>query len=492
MGYHLPDLSENNFFAIRLDSPGVAIDIPMDAVRDQETGLLEKNSFATLASRQIREAGERGETLKLTMVHADDFDDLRARTNAEHAESALRTMGACLQVNAAGGQVAGHLQDGAFGFLHQPSLNVDKITSRVEEIFKAADPTGVGIVLNAGTIDADVASLTEADSVRVLLYTVNQFCESGGKKFAMSSLSENLQTMTRETTGKLARFRQMVEQNKFDIAYQPIVNLETEVIHHYEALSRFGKRIDRSPYDLITFAENTGVIADFDLAVAKRVLTWLVEENSKGMMYIIAVNVSGQSIANTVFVDALHDLLHKFDAIRCQLMFEITESSRIDDLEAANRFIQGLQKAGHKVCLDDFGSGAAALRYLHALEVDVVKIDGQYVRSAMQGPRNKAFLKAIAGLCHDLGITTIAEMIEEDEQADMLRESGVRFGQGYLYGKPSFDVGVFAEAPKRKRKPVPKEAAALANATMIMPAKTKAVTLSTGRPSRRPKMPHQR
>ena len=300
-------------------------------------------------------------------------------------------MGACLQANAAGGQAAGHLDDGAFGFLHKPGLDVEKITARVEEIFAAADPTGEGIALNSGTIEADVGSMTESDSVRVLLYTVNKFCESGGEIFEMSSLSDNLQTLTRDTTEKLIKFRQIAEQSKFDIAFQPIVDLNTEVIHHYEALARFGKRLDRSPYELITFAENTGVIADLDLAMVKRVLTWLVDQNSLGLMHVVAVNVSGQSIANTVFVNALHELLQKFDSIRCQLMFEIAESARIDDLEAANRFIQGLQKAGHKVCLDDFGAGAAALGYLHSLEVDVVKIDGQYVRSAMERPRNKAF-----------------------------------------------------------------------------------------------------
>ena len=492
MGYHLPDLSGNQFFAIRLGTSGTRIDIPMDAVRDPLTGLLEKEPFATLASQQIREAGERGETLKLTMVQSGEFDELRARTDTEHAESALRTMGVCLQANAAGGQAAGHLDDGAFGFLHKPELDVKKITSRIEDIFKAADPTGVGIALNTGTVDADISSMSESDSVRVLLYTVNRFCETGGNGFEMSSLSDNLQTMTRETTEKLVKFRKIAEQSRFDIAFQPIVDLDTEAIHHFEALARFGKHLDRSPYELITFAENTGVIADFDLAMAKKVLTWLKDQNSLGMMHVVAVNVSGQSIANTIFVNALHDLLYKFDAFRCQLMFEITESAKIDDLESANRFIQGLQKAGHKVCLDDFGAGAAALRYLHALEVDVVKIDGQYVRSAMDKPRNKAFLKAIAGLCHDLGITTIAEMIETDDQADMLRDAGVHFGQGYLYGKPSFDVGEFARAPKRKRKPRVKNIMPQSDGTVISQAQIKAAQMSTGRPSRQPKTPQSR
>lgn len=443
MGYHLPDLPGHHFFAIRLGSPAAAGEAPGDASRDPESGLLEKEAFAEFASQQIREAGERGETLKLTMVHTGDLSDLRARMDAEHAENAIRNMGACLQANAAGGQAAGQLEDGAYGFLHKPGLDVEKITDRVQEIFKAADPTGEGISVNSGTVDAGGNNMTEADSVRVLLYTVNQFCESGGENFEMESLTDNLKSMTRETTEKLAKFKIIAEQSRFDIAFQPIVSLDNRAIHHFEALARFGKRLDRSPYDLITFAENTGVISDFDLAMARRVLEWLVTQNANGSKHVVAVNVSGQSIANTGFVAALHDLLQKFDAIRSQLMFEITESARIDDLDAANRFIQGLRQAGHEVCLDDFGAGAAALRYLHALEIDVVKIDGQYVRNAMEKQRNQSFLKAVAGLCHDLGISTIAEMIEDEPCAKMLQGCGVQFGQGYMFGKPAFDISEF-------------------------------------------------
>ncbi|MBT5049646.1 MAG: EAL domain-containing protein [Rhodospirillaceae bacterium] len=493
MGYHLPDLPGNHFFAIRLGSPANSVETLNDESRDPESGLLEKEAFAEFATQQIREAGERGETLKLTMVHTGDLDDLRARMDAEHAENAIRSMGACLQANAAGGQAAGQLDDGAYGFLHKPGLNVDKITDRVEEIFKAADPTGEGISVNTGTVDAGANDMTEADSVRVLLYTVNQFCESGGENFTMASLADNLKSMTRETTEKLAKFKVIAEQSRFDVAFQPIVALDTREIHHFEALARFGKRLDRSPYDLITFAENTGVISDFDLAMARRVLEWLVTENAKGANHVVAVNVSGQSIANTGFVAALHDLLQKFDAIRSQLMFEITESARIDDLDAANRFIQGLRAAGHEVCLDDFGAGAAALRYLHALEVDVVKIDGQYVRNAMEKQRNQAFLKAVAGLCHDLGIATIAEMIEDEPCATMLSGCGVRFGQGYMFGRPSFDVAEFQSLKTPPQTPPVKKLATLPKVQetgeVIMPDEMK-TRKPTG--SRRPKTPQNR
>jgi len=132
--------------------------------------------------------------------------------------------------------------------------------------------------------------------------------------------------------------------------------------------------------------------------------------------------------------------------MRRQIMFEITESSHIEDLHAANRFIQGLRRAGHQVCLDDFGAGSAALRYLHALDIDVVKIDGRYVRSAFEKPRNQAFLKAVVGLCHDLGVATIAEMVEDVSSVRMLRTCGVQFGQGYLFGEPTFDLSGYKPA----------------------------------------------
>ena len=114
-------------------------------------------------------------------------------------------------------------------------------------------------------------------------------------------------------------------------------------------------------------------------------------------------------------------------------MFEITESARILDLEHANEVIQDLRKRGFHVCLDDFGAGEAAFDYLRELDVDFVKIDGKYVKDAASNSRDKAFLIAMSGLCHDLGITTIAEGIENEEILDFLRGCGITYGQGYVF-----------------------------------------------------------
>ncbi|MEX2454534.1 MAG: EAL domain-containing protein, partial [Rhodospirillaceae bacterium] len=213
----------------------------------------------------------------------------------------------------------------------------------------------------------------------------------------------------------------------------------------------FAGGLDRSPYELITFAENMGLICDFDFAMFRKVIALLQGWRRKGRDYQLAVNLSGRSLANRAFLDALIALLGRHPELSDRLLIEITESARIHDLEHANSVIQTLRRAGHKVCLDDFGAGSAALKYLHALDVDIVKIDGAYIQRAHEDRKLKAFLKAISGLCNELDIDTIAEMVEEEETVALLRECAIPYAQGYLYGKPSPDISAFEpkKAPPR-------------------------------------------
>jgi EAL domain-containing protein (putative c-di-GMP-specific phosphodiesterase class I) len=150
-------------------------------------------------------------------------------------------------------------------------------------------------------------------------------------------------------------------------------------------------------------------------------------------------------------------------------MFEITESARIADLRSVRNVVHGLRQAGHKVCLDDFGAGASAFHYLRALDVDVVKIDGVYVRDALKSNKGAAFLKAMAALCNDLGTEVVAEMVEDNASVAFLRQCGVDYGQGYLFGRPSLDIADFIGAPE-ERAPTPAPVP-LALAAALKPAR---------------------
>jgi EAL domain-containing protein (putative c-di-GMP-specific phosphodiesterase class I)/GGDEF domain-containing protein len=451
-GYRLPDMPGRHFFALRLTAGTISPELARTLTQDPTTGLYDRDSFAKVAARRVKAAEGGAEPLKVTLLRMDKMDELRQRLDEEANQSLAATIGAALRASSEGGDSAGQLDDNSYGIVHKANVDVEGVRHQVETFAREADPTGVGISISLGTMNANSFGMTEADALRALQYSLEQFCAEGATPVA-GTLTEGLENLARDTANRMAGLRKIIAEDRFAIAFQPVVDIKTRKVNHYEALVRFdaeGK--SGSPYEMIVFAEATGLICDFDLAMCKKLLTWMSSPAAAAQRDLhVAANLSGRSLANVSFVNSLHELLNAFPAERSRLLFEITESARIADLDLANRFIQGLRKAGHQVCLDDFGAGAAAFQYLRALEVDVVKIDGQYLRGAIDNDKTRAFLKAMAGLCRDLEVEMIAEMVEDQRYLPLLDECGIRYGQGYLFGKPQTDIAAF----KRPDRPEP-------------------------------------
>ena len=182
--------------------------------------------------------------------------------------------------------------------------------------------------------------------------------------------------------------------------------------------------------------------------MAKKVVDWLGKRPRNSDRFNVAVNVSGFSIGQDSYFDALMKLLKANEWTRGKLMFEITESARMSNLEQANNFIQALRTLGYSVSLDDFGAGAASFQYLSVLEVDLVKLDGSAVKNAQKATKGRAFLSALSGLCRAMEIGTIAEMVDTPETLTFVRDCGCDYVQGYLFGKPSRDIRHFTPLPR--------------------------------------------
>jgi EAL domain-containing protein (putative c-di-GMP-specific phosphodiesterase class I) len=129
-----------------------------------------------------------------------------------------------------------------------------------------------------------------------------------------------------------------------------------------------------------------------------------------------------------------------------QILFEITETTAMSDLQRVDRILVTLRKAGYRICLDDFGAGASSFPYLQALTIDFAKIDGGYIARMRDSAKDRAILRAIVVMCRDLGVGVIAEMVERVDQARDLLEMGIAYGQGYLFGRPSPSLTAYAPA----------------------------------------------
>jgi EAL domain-containing protein (putative c-di-GMP-specific phosphodiesterase class I) len=282
-------------------------------------------------------------------------------------------------------------------------------------------------------VDLGAAGMSEEDAVKALVYTIASFASAGDRPFTIESLAGGFDSLLKNTISKFKTYRDVVAQNRFVLAYQPVVELASQAVRHHEVLTRLGD--DRSPYQMVTFAEGMGVIEQFDLVVCRRATECLAASKQPSPLRL-AVNLSAQSLESGLFLNTLFDLLDG-TGTEDRLLFEITESTRMRDLIVANDAIQRLRSRGYQVGLDDFGAGAASFPYLQSLTIDFVKIDGNYVRGILRDPRNALILKSMCSLCRDMGIYTIAEMVETRAQLERLREVGVDCAQGYLFGKPS-------------------------------------------------------
>ncbi len=363
----------------------------------------------------------------LTML---DLSELETWSE-EAAASCRREIGASLGSLSDNDSMAGWLADDVLGVVQNEELDLDALEDAIRTHSKVADPKGVGLNPKSAALSMDTTGLKSGDAAQAMLYAINRFAESQGDGFSIRSLREGFDLMVKETIERVVEVRDTVSNDDVELNFQPIVDLKTKAIHHYEVLSRL--KDGQSPFELVSFAEQVGLIADFDLMVCRRVIAML--ERRDGREQALAINLSARSMESEAFGRALLTLLAKHaKVVRGQLMFELTESATITDPEPVANLIAALRKTSIRICLDDFGSGAAAFHYLRAFSFDYVKIDGMYIKSTHK--RDHAILKGMAALCKELGVKSVAEMIETRNQAERLKRLGVDLGQGYLFGRP--------------------------------------------------------
>ena len=414
-----------------------------------ESGLFDSGDFAEVAADRIRKLQDSGEAADVTVVSLPGMSEIQKRIQPEEQQNLEKAVGQLLQAHSVGGDTAAKIGDGVFSLLHGSGTPITDILGQLEQITKKLDPAGKGSKVEAATVPmAEVAAVSEEDLVKGIGYMMTKFSDSVSAGVGLEDLATNMSALINEAAGKVSQFKQIIQQSEFYVALQPIIHIYTGEIHHYEALCRFDSKPGESPFKSITFAEETGLIHEFDMAMAKKTIDWLGKFPRNNNKYRVAVNVSGFSMGQPSYLDALMQLLRDNSWTQGKLMFEITESSRMSDLESANNFIQTLRKRGYHICLDDFGAGAASFEYLSVLDVDVVKLDGSAIKNAQRAPKGRAFLSALTELCRRMTVETIAEMVDTIESLDFCRDCGCNYVQGYLFGKPSREVKDFTPLPQ--------------------------------------------
>ncbi|NFV81267.1 EAL domain-containing protein [Magnetospirillum aberrantis] len=429
-GYRHPQRAHARLIAL---SHAAALETPAEA-HDPITGLLDKDGFTDLARRMLSESSavDATDAYQLTMLEVPQVEKVRAEAGPLAADEFMAELGDRLRACSVGGDAAGELGDNKYGLIHAPNVTADAIESTIGELLHAFLPPPPHQSVFSASMTLDGAGVSSEEAANALIYSLNAF--SRGGSMTLDDLTTDLRPRLSETVAQMREIKTVIDTGGFELVFQPVVDLWTGVVHHFECLVRFPGR--DSPFETVTFAENVGMVGGLDLAILRRAIDFMRSTMGKHDALRFAVNLSGRSLSHIGTARQLLEIVREAIDLRGRLLFELTESAEVEDLPAVNGVLQMLRRQGFPVCLDDFGAGAAAFHYLRALQVDHVKIDGSYVREISANGESTPFLRAIAQLCRDLKVGTIAEFVENTETTNLLKLLKVRFGQGYHFGKP--------------------------------------------------------
>lgn len=236
----------------------------------------------------------------------------------------------------------------------------------------------------------------------------------------------------------LSDISRMIREKSFSLHFQPKVELLNSEIQGYEVLSRWQhKQLGAiSPSEIIPLAETGNQIHTLTETVIQATFDQLRQWKATNFDPVIAVNVSARNLTDETFVPFVIDSMNRYDILPSQLEFEITESAFMFDPKRALQSVQKIKEIGIRLSVDDFGTGYSSLSYLTDLPVDSLKIDLSFVRKMHQKQKYKMLVSSTIQLGHGLGLSVIAEGIENQETADLLRQMGCDQGQGFYFGKP--------------------------------------------------------
>lgn len=225
-----------------------------------------------------------------------------------------------------------------------------------------------------------------------------------------------------------------LNENRVILYQQPIVCANSHKIMRYECLARAKKECGSIalPYEFIPAAERSGLIKELDIQTLKLSIATLKANPN----IALATNISFATINDHAARNEIYSIIGNSQLDEKRLTIEITETIAIHDFDLAGEFSRNVRGFGCRLSLDDFGSGHTSFKSLRELAIDEVKIDGLYVEKIHDRKESFHFASAIAAICKDKNINTVAERVETQEEANELDKIGVDTLQGYLFGKP--------------------------------------------------------
>ncbi|MGQ0509916.1 MAG: two-component system response regulator [Betaproteobacteria bacterium] len=413
------------------------------AYYDPLTGLPNRTLFHVHLGQHLRTRGAEQAMVAVLLFNIDRFRSVNETLGREAGDKLLKKVAARLKAAMEGSEMPARVSAGAFALILRGASHAGDLARAVEGIIRACfDPAyeinehelrvsvrvGIALYPSDGRDAERLFRNAEAALAKA---------KAGGERVEFYAPEFNARVA--EALVLETRLRRAIDRGEFILHYQPKLSLESGRITGVEALMRWQDPVDGlvPPGKFIRVLEDTGLILEAGRQVLARALaerrTW---EGTGLAVPRVAVNVSSIQLQRRDFVREVLDAIEAAGSGGSALELEITESQVMRELDTNIAKLRELRALDIEVAVDDFGTGYSSLNYVAKLPVTALKIDRSFIVGMTEGPGGLAIVSTIVGLSHSLGFRSVAEGVETEEQAGLLRSLRCNEMQGYLFSRP--------------------------------------------------------
>ncbi len=417
------------------------------ASHDPLTDLVNRREFERRLEKILENIQEDRNEHALCYMDLDQFKVINDTCGHIAGDELLKQVADLLRVQVRRNDTLARLGGDEFGLLmedctlKQARRVTDKLRAAIEEYRFEWEGKSFQVRVSIGLVPIDHSS----ESMTSVMSAADAACyaakDAGRNRVHEYHEEDTVMLRRHDEMQWVVRIDRALEESRFELDYQPIVPiLDTDDDgDHFELLVRLldesGERV--APATFLKTAEQFNLTPKIDRWVIQRAFEWLKSDPDRlQRLSMCAINLSGLSLADEGFAEFVMTQFGDKSIPPEKICFEITETAAIANLRNAINFINELKRLGCVFALDDFGSGLSSFAYLKNLPVDLLKIDGQFVRDMHLDPINLAMVKSINDIGHVMGKKTIAEFVENDDIQSRLRELGVDYAQGFGISKP--------------------------------------------------------
>ena len=410
---------------------------------DGLTGEMNRFHLTEVLESTLNQAVAQRSSCGFMLVVIDNLARINESYGFEVADEAIGAVAKRLRAKMRGGDELGRFSGNKFGVIlnNCTSEDMEKAAERLiagvrdDVIRTGAGPVAVTVTIGGVTAPRHAASVP--DILARAQETLDRAKAKRLGSFQVYRPNVEREILRRENVRAADEIVNALNERRILLAFEPVAETVSRQTAYYECLMRI-RRADgslASAGSVIPIAERLGLVRLID----HRVLELLVSEMAAVPALRASVNVSPASITDPDWWSTLGALLRANSGVAERLIVEITESTAIHDVDDTRGFVSRVKDLGCKIAIDDFGSGYTSFRNLRKLGVDVLKIDGAFVQNLMRAEDDRSFVHSLVDLARRLGLSTVAEWVQDEPSAALLAEWGCEYLQGQLIGLASVE-----------------------------------------------------